>query len=330
MTTTHTPATTHPVTTTDLNLPGRRSGKVRDIYQLPPAPGTESTQSSLERLAIIATDRISAFDIVLPTALPGKGQLLTKLSVWWLKFIAEQSLCKTHLLSTDPDDLPTSAFEGATTRPSDLVGRLMIGRRCEVVLIECVVRGYLEGSGWKDYQRDGAICGIKLPAGLKQCDRLPEPIFTPTTKAQPPLHDEAVTFERACEVAGTGLMETLRERSLAIYSAASAYALERGIIIADTKFEFGLPLGPDGKVSSNDPILIDEALTPDSSRFWPAASYEPGHAQPSFDKQFVREYLQSLVEAKTWNKTDPGPALPDEIVDKTLSKYREAFDLLTG
>lgn len=310
------------VTTTRLTLPGRRSGKVRDIYQVP-------TQGSPDRLAIIATDRMSAFDVVLPTALPGKGQLLTEISVWWLDFIRKNGLCETHLLSTDPGDLPAEAYQNATTTQNDLSGRLMIGRRCEVVPIECVVRGYLEGSGWKDYQRDGAICGIDLPAGLKQCDRLPEPIFTPTTKAEPPLHDEAVSFEVACNVAGKDLMETLRDRSLAIYSAAAAYALERGIIIADTKFEFGLPLGEDGKVASTDPILIDEALTPDSSRFWPAADYEPGHSQPSFDKQFVREYLQELVDQGKWDKTDPGPILPDEIVAKTLAKYQEALDLLT-
>lgn len=295
---------------------------MRDIYTLPASGGEQ-------RLLIIATDRISAFDVVLPTALPGKGRLLTQLSLWWDGFVKGRSLARTHLLSSDPGDLPDSAFEGSGTTREQLEGRIMIGRLCHVVPIECVVRGYLEGSGWKEYQRTGAICGIGLPSGLRQCDRLPEPIFTPTTKAEPPAHDEAVTFEEACEVAGREMMETLRERSLAIYNAAAAYALERGIIIADTKFEFGLPVGRDGKVASNDPILIDEILTPDSSRFWPADSYEPGHSQPSFDKQFVREYLEGLVSAGRWNKTPPGPELPDEIVEKTLERYEQAIRLLT-
>ena len=312
-----------PLSSTDLALPGRRRGKVRDIYRLPGLAGEP------DRLAIIATDRISAYDVVLPTAMPGKGRLLTEISVWWLRFIEREGLSRTHLLSTDPADLPAEAFAGSATRRADLAGRLMIGRYCRVVPIECIVRGYLEGSGWRDYRATGRISGLELPRGLVQCDRLPEPIFTPTTKAEPPLHDEAVTFERACEIAGRELMEMLRARSLAIYAAAAEHALDRGLIIADTKFEFGLPEGADGEPIGEDPILIDEALTPDSSRFWPADTYEPGHAQRSFDKQFVREHLQALVDAGQWDKRDPGPALPDEIVSRTLAKYREALDRLT-
>lgn len=296
---------------------------MRDIYNLPPAGGEP-------RLLIVATDRISAFDVVLPTPLPGKGRLLTQVSLWWDRFVEERSLARTHLLSSEPGDLPALAFEGSDTTREQLEGRIMIGRLCRVVPIECVVRGYLEGLGWKEYQRTGGICGIRLPSGLRQCDRLPEPIFTPTTKAEPPAHDEAVTFEEACEVVGREMMETLRERSLSIYEAAAAYALDRGIIIADTKFEFGLPLGPDGQPASDDPMLIDEILTPDSSRFWPADSYEPGHSQPSFDKQFVREYLEGVVAAGRWNKTAPGPALPDEIVEKTLERYEQALRLLAS
>jgi phosphoribosylaminoimidazole-succinocarboxamide synthase len=307
---------------TDLALPDRRSGKVRDVYRVPGSP---------DRIAIIATDRISAFDVVLPTLLPGKGRLLTEISLWWMRWIADRGLAQTHILSTNPEDLPDNAYTGKTT-PADLRGRLAICKRCEVVPIECVVRGYLEGSGWRDYQKNGSVSGVALPPGLRQCDRLPEPIFTPSTKAEPPAHDEAISFDRACDMVGRELMEDLRARSLAIYSAAAAHALERGIIIADTKFEFGFDLAFDrtAEPGAAMPILIDEALTPDSSRFWPADAYEPGHAQPSFDKQFVREYLETLVADGAWDKTAPGPELPAEIAEKTLEKYAEAVRLLTS
>ena len=305
---------------TSLNLPDRRSGKVRDVYRVPGGAGQPDS------LAIIATDRISAFDVVLPTLLPGKGRLLTEISLWWMRWIETHGLAQTHILSSDPEDLPDGAFvDGGTTR-EQLRGRLVIGRRCQVVPIECVVRGYLEGSGWREYQQAGSVSGVALPPRLRQCERLPEPVFTPSTKAEPPAHDEAVSFERACEIAGGSLMQDLQERSLAIYRAAAAHALERGIIIADTKFEFGVPL--DG--SNSGPILIDEALTPDSSRFWPADLYDPGHAQPSFDKQFVREYLESLASKGAWDKSAPGPELPAEIAQKTLHKYAEALRLLTS
>jgi phosphoribosylaminoimidazole-succinocarboxamide synthase len=311
-------STIDPSTTTlfesSLNLPGLRRGKVRDVYDMPGGTGPD-------RLLIVASDRMSAFDVVLPTPIPGKGVLLTGIAAWWLRFIERNGLSRTHLISTDAADVPDEALTDATTR-HHLAGRVTIGRRCRVIPVECVVRGYIEGSGWRDYQRTGAICGVSLPAGLRQCDRLPEPIFTPATKAEQGEHDENISFEQACELVGTGLMETLRERSLAIYTAAAEHALSRGIIIADTKFEFGLASDDD------DPILIDEALTPDSSRFWPADQYEPGRSQPSFDKQFLREHLQELVDHGQWDKTAPGPELPEHVVTGTLDRYREARDRL--
>jgi phosphoribosylaminoimidazole-succinocarboxamide synthase len=296
---------------TEFKLPNRRQGKVRDIYDLPD-----------NRLLIVATDRISAFDVVMPTPIPGKGRLLTEISTFWFRFIQERGLAATHLRSTNVSDIPPAAFGNA--RQEDLEGRITIGAKCGVVPVECVVRGYLEGSGWKDYQATGLVCGVKLPPGMRQCERLPVPIFTPATKAPQGHHDENISFEQACEAVGRPLMDLLRDRSLAIYRAAAEFALSRGIIIADTKFEFGLSGG------SADPILIDEALTPDSSRFWPADSYQPGRAQRSFDKQFLREYLERLVAAGSWNKQAPGPELPDDIVRGTLEKYSEARDRLCG
>ncbi len=308
---------------THLNLPGRRRGKVRDVYDLP-GPAGKGGGSIL----IVATDRISAFDVVMPTPIPGKGSLLTEISTFWFRFIERQGIVKAHVISTEARQVPESAFAGpdpAGVRRT-LEGRVTIGRACRVIPVECVVRGYLEGSGWKDYKASGAICGVRLPAGLRQCDRLPEPIFTPATKAPQGEHDENITFDRAAEAVGRERMAWLREKTLAIYTAAADFARSRGIIIADTKFEFGVPVSdPDGE-----PILIDEALTPDSSRFWPADRYEPGQAQPSFDKQYLREYLQGLVDRGEWDKRDPGPELPAEVVEKTLAKYVEARDLLVG
>ncbi|GAB4386699.1 MAG: phosphoribosylaminoimidazolesuccinocarboxamide synthase [Phycisphaerales bacterium] len=310
--------TDKPLRRTDLNLPDRREGKVRDLYRV---PGIDSGQSAM---LLIATDRLSAFDVVLPTDIPGKGKLLTEIATFWLRKVEQAGLCRSHLLSTDPARIPDSAFEGASTTREDLEGRCMIGRLCKVIPVECVVRGYLEGSGWKDYQRTGSVCGVSLPAGLRQCDRLPEPIFTPATKAEQGLHDENISFDVACDIVGRGLMERLRDLSLAIYLLASEHAEQRGIIIADTKFEFGIPL--DG---GHEPILIDEVLTPDSSRFWPADEYEPGRPQRSFDKQFVREYLETLVASGRWNKTAPGPTLPESVVEGTLDRYRQACRRLT-
>ena len=309
-----------PTFETKLDLPLRR-GKVRDVYELPPDNGEP-------RLLIVATDRVSAFDVVLPTPIPGKGVLLTQIAAWWLRFIEDRGLSRTHLISSDASDVPASAFGPGCTGRDELRARIMIGRRCRVVPIECVVRGYIEGSGWSEYQRTGAICGVPLPAGLRRCDRLPEPIFTPATKAEQGEHDQNITFDRACRTVGPGPMETLRSRSLAIYAAACEHALARGIIIADTKFEFGLPVDGRGQVIDEQPILIDEALTPDSSRFWPADRYEPGRPQPSFDKQFIREHLEALVSAGGWDRQDPGPPLPEAVIEATLEKYRQARDRL--
>jgi phosphoribosylaminoimidazole-succinocarboxamide synthase len=307
-----------PVYSTQLNLPGRRQGKVRDVYEMPAWAG------ALPRLLIVATDRISAFDVVMPTPIPGKGRLLTEISAWWFRFIESRRLARTHLLSTDVREVPEAAFAGGGTGRGELEGRITIARRCTVIPIECVVRGYLEGSGWKDYQRTAAVSGVRLPPGLRQCERLPEPIFTPATKAPQGEHDQNVSFEEAARRVGMDLMAKLREISLAIYSAAAEYARGCGIIIADTKFEFGFPEDGEG------PLLIDEALTPDSSRFWPADQYQPGRAQASFDKQYLREYLESLVSKERWNKQAPGPQLPEEIVRQTLARYREARNRLCG
>lgn len=301
----------------DLSLPGRRRGKVREVYRIP----------GEARIAIVASDRISAFDVVMPTAIPGKGSLLTEIAAFWLRFVDERNICKTHLISTDAADLPHDCGG------ESVAGRVTIGRLCRVLPVEFVVRGYLEGTGWVDYQKSGSVCGVRLPDGLRQCDRLPEPIFTPATKADEG-HDENIDADEAAQVAdviaGEGTTARLAETALAIYRHASEYAAERGIIIADTKFEFGVPLNAAGEPTGEAPILIDEALTPDSSRFWPADRYEPGHAQPSYDKQFVREYLLGLVASGAWDKTPPGPELPDEIIAGTLSRYREVRDRLIG
>lgn len=302
------------VFSTDLTLADRRVGKVRDVYSL-----------DAKRLLVIATDRISAFDVVMPTPIAGKGALLTGMSLFWLRLIESKGICRTHLLSDDVGLIPEAALRGTTTRDA-LRGRTMIARKCRVIPIECVVRGYLEGSGWKEYQATGSVCGVALPAGLKQCDKLPSPIFTPATKEEQGKHDENVSFARAAAIVGETLMTRLREMSLAIYNAAAAHALARGIIIADTKFEFGIPM--DG--SGDEPILIDEALTPDSSRFWPAETYAAGKAQQSYDKQYLREYLESLVAKGAWNKQSPGPELPLEIVKATLAKYQAALSALVG
>ncbi len=320
-----------PVFETDLSLPNKRAGKVRDTYTIPAHSDFDGSHIPA-RLAMIASDRISAFDVIMPTGIPSKGKLLTEIATFWLRWIEDQELSPTHLLTTDTLPIPADAFAGKTTRAM-LEGRTTIGKLCKVIPIECVVRGYLEGSGLADYRKTGKVCSVDLPQGLNQCDRLPEPIFTPATKADAG-HDENIGFEQACEhvaeFGGRSLMDRLRERSLNIYVAASAYAKDHGIILADTKFEFGFPVDDDGQIMSTEPILIDEALTPDSSRFWPADDYEPGRAQKSFDKQFVREYLESLVASGSWNKTPPGPALPDDVIAGTLKRYTRARDMLIG
>jgi phosphoribosylaminoimidazole-succinocarboxamide synthase len=274
-----------------------RRGKVRDVYDFG------------DRLLIVATDRISAFDWILPTGIPDKGRLLTQMSQMWFGRLETPN----HLISMDSDAVPVPA---ATDRAL-LAGRSMVVRKTRVFPVECVVRGYLSGSGWKEYQKQGSVCGIRLPAGLRESDRLPEPIFTPATKEESG-HDINIPFERMCEIVGTAAAGELRRCSLDIYARAAAYADGRGILIADTKFEFG--------DCGGDIILIDEVLTPDSSRFWPADRYEPGGAQPSFDKQFVRDWL----ETTGWDKNSPPPALPDDVVIKTRAKYVEAYERLTG
>ncbi|MDE2180663.1 MAG: phosphoribosylaminoimidazolesuccinocarboxamide synthase [candidate division NC10 bacterium] len=275
-------------------------GKVRDIYDFG------------DRLLLVATDRISAFDVVLPTGIPGKGRVLTALSAFWFHVTAD--LVPNHLLTTEVDAFPP------TCRPyrETLQGRSMLVKKTKPLPIECIVRGYLSGSGWAEYQKTGAVSGIPLAAGLLESCRLDPPLFTPSTKAEQGAHDVNITFDEAAAQLGTEMAERVRKLSLALYERARAYALERGIIIADTKFEFGLL---DGNL-----ILIDEVLTPDSSRFWPCDTYAPGRSQPSFDKQFVRDYLKSIA----WELREPGPKLPPEIVARTYAKYQEALRRLTG
>lgn len=276
------------------------SGKVRDIFKV-----------DANHLLFVATDRISAFDYVLATGIPEKGRVLTQLSLFWFDFL--EDLVANHLVTADVAQYPPELQKYADR----LKGRSMLVVSASMVTIECVVRGYLSGSGWKEYKRDGSVCGIKLPAGLRESDKLPEPIFTPATKATSG-HDENISFERMVELVGSELSETLRHLSLGIYKKAADYAETRGIIIADTKFEFGNT--PKGLV------LADEVLTPDSSRFWPMDKYHPGGAQESFDKQYVRDYLESIK----WNKQPPAPGLPPEVAAKTSEKYIEAYTQLTG
>ncbi len=285
-----------------LDLPGVRkvkSGKVREVFDLG------------DRLLFVATDRISAFDCIMPNGIPRKGEVLTQISHFW--FGQTEKLVPNHLLAKADDPLPPPLQPFA----AQLAGRSMIVKKATPLTIECVVRGYLAGSGWKEYQRSQTVCGIQLPAGLTESAELPEPIFTPATKAETG-HDENIPFETAAQLVGADIAERARDLSLRIYNFARDYARKRGIIIADTKFEFGLF---DGEL-----LLIDEVLTPDSSRFWPAAQYAPGKSQPSFDKQFVRDYLETL----TWDKTPPAPALPPIIVARTQAKYLEAYERLTG
>jgi len=284
----------------ETNLPGLpvRRGKVRDIYDLG------------DRLLLVATDRISAFDWVLPTPIPDKGRVLTRLAAFWFERLEEPN----HLITIDVEqmDLPPEVDRRM------LAGRSMLCRKAQVVPIECVVRGYLVGSGWKEYQQQGTVCGIRLPEGLTESARLPEPIFTPATKAATG-HDENISFERMVELVGRELAEELRRRSIAIFQRGADYASQRGIIIADTKFEFG-------RLEDGTLVLIDEVLTPDSSRFWPADQYQPGRSQPSFDKQFVRDWLSST----DWDKNSPPPELPEDVVARTRAKYVEAYERLTG
>jgi phosphoribosylaminoimidazole-succinocarboxamide synthase len=291
--------TTALLTTSISNYP-YRAGKVRDIYDL----GNE--------LLIVATDRISAYDVVMPNGIPDKGRVLTQISAFWFDLLSE--VVPNHLLSVAMKDLPEDLHQ-----QKELDGRFMLCRKAEVVPIECVVRGYLAGSGWREYKESSSVCGIELPPKLKKCQQLPDPIFTPATKAEQGDHDENISFQRACDIVGEDVMTQLRDLSISLYCKGRDYAAERGIILADTKFEFGRDA--DGKL-----MLIDEVFTPDSSRFWPADSYKPGKDQPSFDKQFVRDYLDKIK----FDRTPPGPPLPPDIVQKTREKYIEAFTCLTG
>lgn len=285
-----------------IDLPGIRklkSGKVREIFDLG------------DRLLLVATDRISAFDCIMPNGIPRKGEVLTQISHFWFDRFASSIPNHRYLRAQDP--LPASLQPWA----KQLAGRSMIVKKAQPLAIECVVRGYLAGSGWKEYRQSQTVCGIPLPGGLRECSELPQPIFTPATKAESG-HDENIPFETAAKIVGAEIAEQAKATSLQIYESARSYARERGILIADTKFEFGIY---EGQL-----ILIDEVLTPDSSRFWPAADYQPGRAQPSFDKQFVRDYLETL----DWDKTPPAPALPPDVVARTQAKYLDAYHRLTG
>jgi len=275
-------------------------GKVRDIYDLG------------DRLLLVASDRLSAFDVVLDDPIPYKGEVLTKLSLYWFELLGD--IVPNHLLSADVADLPDEFASHADW----LAGRFMLVKKATVFPVECIVRGYLAGSGWAEYKRSGTVCGMRLPAGLTESGRLPQPMFTPSTKAELGTHDENISVHRMFELVGEEHGAALQEASVSLYSAARDHAAKRGIIIADTKFEFGLI---DGVVT-----LVDEVLTPDSSRFWPAAAYEPGHGQPSFDKQYVRDWL----EATGWDKTPPPPALPADVITNTSETYIKAYELITG
>lgn len=295
---------------TDLALANRRTGKVRDLYDVRLADGSDA-------LLIVATDRISAFDVVMANGLPGKGIVLTQISRFWFRKF--ESVINNHLISLDVNDVP-----GLTGAERELLrDRIMLCRKAEVLPVECIARGYLTGSGWKDYQATGAVCGHVLPEGLRNGDRLQSPIFTPSTKAASG-HDQNITFDEGAAIVGERRMNYLRERTLDLYVRARDYAASRGIILADTKFEFGVLPG------AEDPILVDEIFTPDSSRFWPADEWQPGREQPSFDKQIVRNYLEGLTAEGKWNKSPPGVVLPPEIVERTLARYLEAFERLTG
>jgi phosphoribosylaminoimidazole-succinocarboxamide synthase len=290
---------TDALTETNLDIGRLRRGKVRDIYDLG------------EHLLIVATDRISAFDVVMPTGIPDKGRLLTALSLYWFEVFGEMVL--HHLVTSDVSEYPSSCRRYASV----LAGRSMLVRKAEVAPVECVVRGYLAGSGWQEYQERGSVCGVSLPAGLQEADRLHTPIFTPTTKAETG-HDLALTYEETVSRVGAETADLLRGRSIALYERAADLARARGIIIADTKFEWGR-LG-------DDLILIDEVLTPDSSRFWPADRYVPGRSQPSYDKQYLRDWLVK----SGWNREPPAPALPEAVVRQTRRRYQEAYERLTG
>jgi phosphoribosylaminoimidazole-succinocarboxamide synthase len=288
-----------------LPLPHVHSGKVRDIY----AVGDD-------KLLMVTSDRLSAFDVVMAEPIPNKGRVLTAMTAFWFELF--DGMVGSHLLSTDVADLPPAVREQADR--GDLAGRVMLCRRAEMLPVECIVRGYITGSAWSEYKKSGTMNGTKLPAGIQESEKLPEPVFTPSTKAEVGDHDENISFEQAANLVGTELAKTLRDVSLALYSRGAAWAAERGIIIADTKFELGRIPG------TGELVLCDEVLTPDSSRFWPVAQWKPGRTPPSFDKQPVRDFLETL----DWNKTPPPPPLPREVVAATSTRYVEAYERITG
>ncbi|HPS52126.1 MAG TPA: phosphoribosylaminoimidazolesuccinocarboxamide synthase, partial [Phycisphaerae bacterium] len=277
----------------------KKSGKVRDVYDIG------------EHLLLVATDRISAYDVIMTNGIPDKGRVLTQISAFWFNLLKD--VVPNHVVTTEFSELP-----GSLKKHTELDGRFMLCKKAKVVPIECVVRGYLAGSGWKEYQKSRTVCGVKLPDGLLQCSELPQPIYTPSTKAEQG-HDENISFERACELQGSQTVTRLRDLSIAFYKKGREYAAKRGILLADTKFEFGLD-------SKGELMIVDEVLTPDSSRFWPADKYQPGRDQESFDKQFVRNYLDEIK----FNRQPPGPVLPADVVKNTREKYMEAFTRLTG
>ena len=295
---------------TNLPLANRRQGKVRDLYDV-------RLQDGEQALLIVATDRVSAFDVVLANGPAGKGVVLTQISKFWFDRFAGEF--DHHLISTDAADVP--GLNAAECEQID--GRAMLCRKARVLPVECIARGHLAGSGWKDYQRRGQVCGIDLPAGLRNGDRLPEPLFTPSTKADTG-HDENISFDEGAAIVGRETMQWLQDATLRLYGLAREHAFACGIVLADTKFEFGV------LEEGGTPILVDEIFTPDSSRFWPADQWRPGEEQPSFDKQYVREHLETLVAAGQWDKTPPGPALPDDVLANTMSRYLEAYRRLTG
>ena len=285
--------------TTDIKGYPKKSGKVRDVYDLG------------KHLLLVATDRISAYDVIMPNGIPDKGRVLTQISAFWFNLLKD--VVPNHVVTTELSELPEDL-----KKHTELEGRFMLCKKASVVPIECIVRGYLAGSGWKEYQTSQTVCGVKLPAGLTQCSELPNPIFTPSTKAEQG-HDENISFERACELQGVELVTKIRDLSLAVYNAGRTHAKKCGILLADTKFEFGLD-------SKGEMMIVDEVLTPDSSRFWPADKYQPGRDQESFDKQFVRNYLDDIK----FNRQPPAPVLPADVVKNTRAKYIEAFTKLTG
>ncbi|MGH9488431.1 MAG: phosphoribosylaminoimidazolesuccinocarboxamide synthase [Terriglobales bacterium] len=296
----------NPPTVVQSKLSGLRlisRGKVRDLYD------------AGDRLLLVASDRLSAFDVVLPTPIPDKGRVLTQISLFWFDYLRD--VCRNHLISAEVRDLPASV-QGDRAQ---LEGRSMLVKKLDMFPVECVVRGYLSGSGWKEYKQLGTVCGLKLPPGLRESEKLPEPIFTPSSKAQVG-HDENITLAQVEKLVGAQVAGQLKRLSLEIYSRAASYAETRGIILADTKFEFGR----DPVDANADPVLADEVLTPDSSRFWPRTQYQPGRAQQSYDKQYVRDYLEQIG----WNKQPPGPVLPDDVVQRTSEKYRAAYKELSG